>query len=145
MAGDVARVRAKVQEHLTQSFSNITLGKDNVLSLRHGSARLFVDVRTREENDWTWVNLTVPVLVEVKPSADLNEFIAYQGADFIFGNLSLSQWSEGTVAVMLEHNLLGDYLDEAELGRAVAGMLGSADTLDDDLRTRFGGNRFHED
>ena len=67
MAGDVARVRAKVQEHLTQSFSNITLGKDNVLSLRHGSARLFVDVRTREENDWTWVNLTVPVLVEGKP------------------------------------------------------------------------------
>jgi hypothetical protein len=43
------------------------------------------------------------------------------------------------------HSLLGDYLDEEELGRAVGGMLFVADNLDDELEKQFGGSRFHEE
>jgi hypothetical protein len=41
--------------------------------------------------------------------------------------------------------LLGDYLDEAELAYAVAWLLGTANKADDELQSRFGGLRFHED
>jgi len=57
MPGDVAATRTKVQQFLTQTFNDVNIDKDGDFSLRHGSVRVFVRTRTRDESDFTWVSL----------------------------------------------------------------------------------------
>lgn len=143
MPGDIAATSAKVQQYLTQNFNNINIDKHGY-SLRHGSARIFVRVWTRDEVDWTVVRLDVPLLRAVKETPAVFEYIALHADDYVFGHLNTSR-SEDGLQISLSHSLLGDYLDEDELVKGVAAMLSSADDLDDELGTQFGGDRFHED
>lgn len=131
----------KVQELLLAVADQVQLVRSGVFSVRHGSARAFIEVRTRES--FSWVRLTVPVLVKLTESPELLDFVAHND-DYIFGHLYLEQWEEGAT-LMFAHSLLADYLDEAELGHALGGMISVADSLDDELKGRFGGSRFHED
>lgn len=144
MPGDLVSLRGKIQQYLTQNFNNVTIDRDGDYSLRSGSARIFVSARTRDEVEWTWVNLWVPVLHEVKESPEVFEYVALHADDYLFGHIHATRLDDG-LAIGLRHVLLGDYLDEDELGYAVGGMLSSADELDDELKTRFGGTRFHEE
>jgi hypothetical protein len=48
----------------------------------------------------------------------------------------------GLVGLLMSHTLLGDYLDEKELETAMWGVLGAADTWDDELQQKFGGKRW---
>lgn len=131
----------KVQEMLLSIADSVNLVEKGTFSMRHGSARAFVQVRTREA--FSWVVITIPVLVGLQETPELLDFVAHDD-DYIFGHLYLERWEEGTT-LMFGHSLLADYLDEAELGHAVGGMITSADRLDDELKGRFGGHRFHED
>jgi hypothetical protein len=144
MAGDVAATRSKVQQFLTQNFSDVNIDKDGDFSLRHGSARVFVRTRSRDDSDFTWVSLDVPLLLEVKETPEVFEHVALHSDDYLFGHLNAVRTDDGLM-IMLSHALLGDYLDEPELLRAVGGMLFTADQLDDELKTQFGGKRFHEE
>lgn len=144
MAGDVAAVRAKVQQYLTQNFSNVTIDKDGDYSLRHNSARIFVKTKTREESDWTWITLEIPLLFDVKETPEVFEHVALHADDYIFGHLNAYRSNTG-LSLFLSHSLLGDYLDETELVKAVGLMLSAGDDLDDELKAQFGGTRFHED
>jgi Putative bacterial sensory transduction regulator len=144
MAGDIASVRSKVQQFLTQNFNDVNIDKDGDFSLRHGSTRIFVRTRTREESEITWISLDIPVLFEVKEMPEVFEHVALHADDYVFGHLNAVRTDDGLM-IMLSHALLGDYLDEQELLRAVGAMLGTADALDDELQTQFGGKRFHEE
>lgn len=144
MPGDVAAARAKVQQYLTQNFSNVNIDADGNYSLRNGSSRVFVRVRTQDHLDWTAVTMEIPLLNKVKETPAVFEHIAMHADDFIFGHLSVTRGDEGLI-IWFSHSLLGDYLDEAELCRAVGGMLGVADDLDDELQSQFGGDRFHQE
>jgi hypothetical protein len=144
MAGDVAAVRGKIQQYLTQNFNDVNIDKDGDFSLPYGSTRIFVRTNTRDKADFTWVNLDVPLLHEVKETPQVFEHIALHADDYMFGHLNAVRTDDG-LRIFLSHALLGDYLDEQELLRAVGGMLGTADDLDDELKTQFGGKRFHEE
>ena len=144
MAGDVAAARAKVQQYLTQNFNNINVDADGNHSLRNGSTRMFVRTQTQDHLDWTAVILEIPLLNKVKETTAVFEHIALHADDYIFGHLSVTRGDEGLI-IWFSHSLLGDYLDEAELCRAVGGMLSLADDLDDALQAEFGGERFHQD
>ena len=144
MAGDVAAARAKVQQYLTQNFNNINVDADGNHSLRNGSTRMFVRTQTQDHLDWTAVILEIPLLNKVKETTAVFEHIALHADDYIFGHLSVTRGDEGLI-IWFSHSLLGDYLDEAELCRAVGGMLSLADDLDDALQAEFGGDRFHQD
>ena len=139
------RVKAKVQEILSQSFNGVTLERSGDLSLRHGSSRAFVRVWAKEGAEATFVAVTVPLLFDVKSTPALYEYVALHADDYIFGHLSLYRNDNGNMQVFLTHNLLGDYLDAEELAHAVAGMLGVADDIDDQLQAQFGGTKFHEE
>jgi len=139
-----AVTRSKVQQYLTRNFSSVNIDEDGDFSLRNGSARIFVRVVVREGVDWTHVSLWAPVLRGVKETPAVFEYVALHADDYVFGHLHAIRFDDG-IAIGLSHNLLGDYLDEDELGRAVGGMLGVADEIDDELKTQFGGTRFHED
>jgi hypothetical protein len=144
MPGDLTAVRGKIQQYLTQNFNNVTIDKDGDYSLRHGSSRIFVRAWTKEDVDWTVVNLEVPLLFEVKETPAVFEYIALHADDYIFGHLNARRADSG-VMVYLSHSLLGDYLDEAELVQATGAMISVADNLDDELKLQFGGKRFHEE
>ena len=142
--GNVDQVRAKVQQILTENFSSVVIDSDGDFSLRRGSAQVFVRVWAREGSEPTFVAVTVPLLLEVKPSPELFEFVAIHADDYVFGHLNASR-RDDSIDIFLSHTLLGDYLDEAELDSAVGVLLGVADKLDDELKAQFGGRRFHED
>lgn len=144
MPGDVAATRAKVQQYLTQNFSDVNVDSDGNYSLRKGSTRVFVRIKSHDDSDWTWVTLEIPLLLHVKETPEVFEHVALHGDDYIFGHLSASRTDEGLV-ILFSHALLGDYLDEEELTRAVGGMLYVADDMDDELEKQFGGDRFHAD
>jgi hypothetical protein len=144
MPGDVAAARAKVQQYLTQNFSNVNVDADGNYSLRNGSSRIFVRIQTQDHLDWTAVTMEIPLLNKVKETTAVFEHIALHADDYIFGHLSATRGDDGLI-LWFSHSLLGDYLDEAELCRAVGGMLSIADDLDDGLQAEFGGDRFHQD
>lgn len=134
-------VLSKVQELLLGVADQVTLVKNGVFSVRQGSSRAFIEVRTKEA--FSWVRLVVPILQGLTETPELLKYVAYND-DYIFGHLFLENWDD-SITLMFEHALLADYLDEAELGHALGGMIAVADELDDDLKNRFGGARFHED
>jgi hypothetical protein len=144
MAGDIAATRSKVQQYLTHNFNNVNIDEDGDFSLRNGSARIFVRIRTRDEVEFTWVSLDIPLLLGVKETPQVFEYVALHADDYMFGHLNAVRSDDGLV-IYISHALLGEYLDEQEIGFAVAGMLVTADNLDDELQTQFGGKRFHEE
>lgn len=144
MAGDVAATRSKVEQYLTENFDDVNIALDGSYSLRRGSARIFVTVRTHDDTDWTWVTLEAPLLSNVEETSEVFEHVALHGDDFIFGHLSAVRTDVG-LDILFTHALLGDCLDEDELVKAVGGMLVIADNMDDELAEVFGGDRFHDD
>jgi hypothetical protein len=141
---DLEATKKKVQQYLTNNFGDVNIDKDSDFSLRHGSARIFVRTHANEDADFTWIKLDVPLLLEVKETPQVFEHVALHSDDYMFGHLNAVRGDNGLM-IFLSQSLLGDYLDEQELVRAVGAMLGTAESLDDELKTQFGGKRFHED
>lgn len=141
--GDIAAVKSKVQEILTSNFTGITLERDG-FSARQGSSRGFVTVTSKGDDQPTIVNIDFPLLFEAPASPELFEHLALHANDYIFGHLAAHKDEDGSVGIVLTHRLLGDYLDEDELGFALGWMAGVADDLDDELKAQFGGDRYHE-
>ncbi|GAA3028664.1 hypothetical protein GCM10010528_07930 [Gordonia defluvii] len=139
-------VKVKVQQMLSTNLNNVQLTKNGGFNVRHGSSRVFVEVEEWAEK-YTLVKVEVPVLFDVPRSPELYEYIAFHAGQFVFGTLFLRADDEDAreVSVVLEHNVLGDYLDEPELMEAVLMLAYVADQIDDELKARFGGERFHED
>jgi len=138
-------LRDRVQRYLTDAFGTVQVGQGGTFSLQAGSARVFVSCREWPDNDRRLVHLAAPVLQGCTASPELFEHIATRADDYLFGHLSADREQDGTINVWFTHTLLGDYLDPEELEYAVGGVGGTADQLDDELKARFGGRRFHED
>lgn len=144
MAGDIEATRSKVEQYLTANFKDVDTAPADGYSLRRGSARIFVTTMTHDDTDWTWVVLEAPLLSNVEETPDVFEYVALHSDDFIFGHLSVVRSSNG-LDIRFSHALLGDFLDEDELVKAVEGMLVIADKMDDELAEIFGGDRCHAD
>lgn len=83
------------------------------------------------------------ILRDVRPTAALFEWVAREGGANWFGHVVVRDAEEaGSVVLLAEHTLLGDYLDEQELAAAMYGVLGFADHYDEELQKRFGGKRW---
>ncbi|HNP56464.1 MAG TPA: hypothetical protein PK331_04715 [Gordonia sp. (in: high G+C Gram-positive bacteria)] len=142
---NVDAVKNKIQQILVGNLNNVTLTKQGGFSVRNGSARVFVDVSEWRETH-TLVKIEIPVLFDVRRSPELYERIAFLAGQYVFGTIYLRAVEDPTmVMVALEHNLLGDYLDEAELVETVLLLANVADDVDDELKAEFGGERFHEE
>jgi hypothetical protein len=144
MAGDLAAVRGKIQQYLTHNFDDVNIDSDGDLSIRDGSARVFVQAWTHDDADWTAINVFVPLLFEVKETPAIFEYIALHADDYVFGHLNATRTDDG-LNIFLSHCLLGDYLDEEELVRTVGVMISIVDDLDDELKAQFGGRRYNEE
>jgi Putative bacterial sensory transduction regulator len=141
----VLLLKDKVQRYLADMVGAVQLTPDGAYSFQAGSAQVFVRCMQWGTGDRTLVSIVCPVLFAAAPSPELYEHIAVHADDYLFGHLSAANQDDGTVSVFFTHTLLGDYLDPEELKQAVGAVVTTANTLDDELKTRFGGSRFHED
>jgi len=142
MAADVRAVREKVQRYLTDFLGTIQIDRDGDFTFRHGSARVFVSV-AEFGPDKTVVRITAPTNSEVTPTPDFYHYVATENK-YVFGSMVAVE-SQGKAGVLFKHSLLGDTLDPDELLLAVGLVAGTADEIDNEIKSRFGGRVFHED
>lgn len=136
---NVDKVKAKVQTILTEKFSNVQLWEHGYMRTE-GSARGFVQVVDHDEI--TIVRLTFPLVFEATTSPELYKYVAENADRYVFGHLFVDTAEDGTATIFFRHQLLGDYLDDDELGWALAIMSAAADAIDDELVSKFGGRTF---
>lgn len=141
---DVAAVKDKVQRLLADEFGTIQVTKDGAFTLRSGSARLFVFVDSAFNDRHVIILANSLVNSDVPRSPELFEYVATNN-NYIFGKLSASPQDDGTVDIYFGQSILGDSLDPEELHSLVYAVGGTIDDIDDEIQSRFGGTRFHED
>ena len=144
--GDIARVREKVESILAREFQ-VELEPEQTYGIRYGSARVLIDLECNPELDdaRVLINLSAPLVFDLEPSPELFEYVATHSVDYYFGHIVATRMDDGTVMVSSHHTLLGDYLDDDELITAIIDVLVSADIADDEIRDRFGGERYFEE
>ncbi len=131
-------VQAKVQRILANNFK-VELGRDGnsfMLRLESTSVRVSVDenpLQAKDEDIWM-VRVLAPILRDIELSDELAREIATSQKRF--GSIT---WSDNVVSI--NHNLVGNTLDEHELGLSVVFVGMVADQLDDEWQSRFGGKR----
>lgn len=138
----VARVQKLVAAILENNGLRYSF-TDGEYELRFSSALVHVAFGTSGRQ--VLIHLRSPVLQEVpaiaQANADLLHALNSMNAACYFGKWVLY---ETECVVNLEHDLLGDHLQEDELMTALALVAREADHHDDVLQQRFGGHRAFE-
>jgi len=141
----VAALKEKVARYVEDLIGPYEQNDRGEIHFRWGSARVFVDCR-RFGDEESIVYISIPLLFNLEPTPELFRHVALHADDWYFGHLNLSENKDDKrLRLWLSHALLGDYLDVEELKSAVAAIAKTADTLDDELKATFGGERYHED
>lgn len=141
MSSKLLETKDKVQRLLTDLLNNVQIDKEGRFHFRHGSSQIFV--RVREWQDGTVVDVIAPTNFNVPASPELFRYVATNVDAYVFGRLAANEHDKG-VNVVFSHTLLGDTLDPDELKWAVFAVAGTADTIDDEIRAKFGGEIFHD-
>ncbi|MBP1325405.1 hypothetical protein JOF28_000637 [Leucobacter exalbidus] len=139
---DITAQKELVQAHMGSLFDGVEMDNDGDLSIRYGSSRVFVRVHEFAE-DSALAMVFSPLLSNVENTAELRDYVAFSGADYVFGSFLLIDRGEGKVDLLMKHNLLADHLVADELGFVVAGIASTCDELAAELAGRFGGEVFH--
>lgn len=136
-------VKDRVWRYLADLVGAVQLTPDGMFSFPAESTQVFIRCLAWG-TDSTLVGIDCPVLLDCPASPELYEHVATHNS-YHFGHLAIVPGEDGKVLVLFTHTLLGDYLDPEELKVAVVGVAGTAKDLDDELKAKFGGRRFHED
>lgn len=141
-------VTLKVQRILTQHLGYKFQMQGDVMYLAFEDASTVVTVRCvpfgsqDERLPQVLVHILCPVLIDVKPTPELLEWVARNATTRWFGALGLENGSDSeSVNLSLSQTLVGDTIDPMELALPLLLMLKTADELDDELQARFGGRR----
>jgi hypothetical protein len=143
MGATVATVSQKVQRILTDMLGSVQVGKGGTFYLTNESAAIFVEVQ--EWGDGTVVKIVSPMLRGVRPTDDVFRWVAIDGQSFWFTHARVVVRDGGLCDILMEQDLYGDTLDPEELRTAVTAVAVSANDLDDELQSRFGGIRWTDD
>lgn len=137
----VAQTTAQVREHLS-TFEDCTVNDDGSVALLWGSARVDVTVEVFDE-DQSVVQVRAVAVTGATPSPELYEHVATTSLEL--GHFTVEPEDGGTVAIVISHGLIGEFLNPAELRMTVVAVAHAADNTDDDLASRFGGRVHHVD
>jgi hypothetical protein len=137
----------KVQRILIAEFNDVRLTKGGGFSVPLGSSTAFVDfvewAADKEGNPRTLVRIWAPLGRDVTPTPELYRWAATDGQNLWFGRVAVREGKDGGPAlVVIDHTLLGDYVDPEEVVSAVVGVMSSADEMDEIVHDRFGGKRY---
>lgn len=145
---NLLEIRDKVQRWiLDMGIEGLEVTQGGALSFRFGSTRVFVKVLEMgdEEDRWHMLSVFAPMLLNLKPSPELFEYVARNADRWYFGHLGLIEEDDDTLTLVFAYRVLADYLDPEELKYAISGVAGTASREDDDLAERFGGDVFYDD
>jgi hypothetical protein len=137
----VADTIAQVRDHLS-SFDDVTVNDDGSATLLWGSARVDVTVGVFDQ-DQSVVQVKSTCVTGATASPELYEHIATSSLDL--GHYSVVAEDGGSVAIVISHGLIGEFLNPAELRMTVVAVAHEADTTDDELAARFGGTVYAAD
>ncbi len=149
----VEQTMMKVQRLLTVGMGYKVQLSGETLSVSFEDFSTSVQLRVKtwgndsEGDPETLVLINSMILRGVKPSPALYEWVARTGGSQWFGHVEVYDDGDepGAVSLWMAHTLLGDYLDEKELGHAMHCVLDAANKLDDELQQQFGGKRQIDD
>lgn len=137
-------VRDRVQRMLIDIVGPVGLDRDGDFTVDHESVHVWVMVRDWEEGESTTVEIRSIFLWGVAGTPELFEYIATEANTYRFGALGLFKRDDGTYNVSMSHTLLGDTLDPEELKHALLAVTFTVNGLDDELKERFGGDRWED-
>jgi hypothetical protein len=142
----VDAVRAKVQTLLLRE-TEIGLDQRGRITVDRGSTRVYINFVPQDEPRVVFVTLTAPVAFFVPVTPALFEKIARESDRWYFGHLCMSVYEEegehkGTAYVYLTETLVGDFLDPQELTIPVLALANTANAMDEDFVTEFGGVKY---
>lgn len=143
MGANVAAVSQKVQRILTDMLGSIQVGKSGTFYMTNDSAAIFVDVQ--EWGEGTVVKIASPMLRGVRPTDEVFRWVATEGQTYWFAHARVVLREGGLCDILMEQDLYGDTLDPEELTTAVSAVAITANDLDDELQSRFGGTRWTDD
>ena len=141
---NIDSVRQKVQRILTKNLNNVRVDKDGNFSVTHESANLFIKVFDAG-NENIILELTCPMVKDVKLTNELYKWVATEGQSNRFGSSHVVEIKPGYGAIVNEQCLVANDLDESELMANVIVLLRSSADLDTELQGMFGGELFGED
>jgi hypothetical protein len=143
---ELATVRTKVERYLKEIVSEYQVQGERFL-YRQGSAVVVIHPLQWQEGS-TIVRLISPVLSKVARAGNDAMFEEFSELNdrFIFGRFYWTPSKDDAAigTIFLEHSLLGEYLDVDELASAFVGMAATADKFDDELKAKYGGERWED-
>ena len=150
-------VKDKVQRFAKEVFNQVLIDDDGDLVIPYESTRVFISVGEKEVSadildfynehqlSHTSVEVWAPVIVDVKPTAALFEWVARDGQDYNYGGFRVLDYGDSkNVQLQFRVSLPGDSLDPGELKDALLAVALTADDMDDDLKKLFGGKRIDD-
>jgi len=145
---NVSEVKDRVRDLLSDFVEgDLAVDDRGAFTFRFDSAQVYVDV-AETDLDSTVVRIVAPLMFAVPASEELFRWVATHNV-YDYGHMRAIGSGSGDVRdavdLVFQHSLLGDYLDPEELAQAVTSLAATADELDDEIKGRFGGSRFHED
>jgi hypothetical protein len=145
----VHQVREKMHQMLRNIYDYVHIDDDGTAIFSRGSTMCMIDVvewDLKSPGRNTIITLDASIVFGVKRSPALYEWVALQNDRYIFGHLVVREAKQKSLAdIWFTHNLLGDFLDEAEIDAAIMALLESADQLDDEAMHIFGGTRVFDE
>jgi hypothetical protein len=149
-------VKDKVSRFSTSLFDTVQIDSDGDLKIPFGSTIVYISVIERyteaDEIEFaekfglstTVVHIWAPVLVGLKPTAEMFKWVATEGQGFFYGSFMLREIEDGTFHLIFQMGLPGDELDQGELNAALIAVSSTADGNDEDLKKQFGGKRIQD-
>lgn len=135
-------VLLKIQRMLTDEGLFVRLIENGVV-VPYETTAVFIRVLAQESR--TLIRFTAPIVLEAPDSPELTRWVATSGQSYFFGAANLEIRDDGKVNVILDHTLLGDFLDREELHAVIGAMANTANDLDEEVKAKFGGRRLVED
>ena len=144
---DLESVRTLVYDTLAARFDARVVNPSGTerFMVTRGSTGLVVTVFQRGDGHPIVVSIDSAVLSGVPASAELFEYVALNADSYYMGHLNVTRSDDSTCDVWFTHKFLGEHFDAESFTAACRMVLGTADELDDELRTRFGGDRWIDD
>jgi hypothetical protein len=136
---DVEALMARVQRILLDNDLKLELTKFGLMVPFESTVVRIVCGEFGENN--MVVSVRGQVAQHVPISTELKEYIATISGAYMFGHPAYFE-DKGEAFIEFKHNLLGDFLDPDELLVALALVAQASNDLDDEIKGRFGGERW---
>jgi hypothetical protein len=147
VSAELDQLKLKVQRILADEGLNVRLGKDGDYLVPWESTMVIVRPIQQQSNDPEKPGRLIVQIValmnqNVPVSPALYEWLARTADAYMIGHVGMAEPKEGKVDLVYREALLGSVLDPEELINALIAVATVADDLDDEVKTKFGGERF---